>query len=101
MILYDDGLDVNATNMNNLIKASGCTVEGYWPTLFSKMVNNIGVDSLIAMGSGSIGSGAAPMAANPGAAAGPVAGDGAAVKKEEKVEEDEEEEGDMDFDLFG
>merc|ERR1711924_49846 len=92
MILYDDGLDVDATNMNALIKASGCTVEGYWPTLFAKLVNSVGVANLMDMSSGA-GGGPSLVSGPPGAGGGTGAEGGAAeAKKEEKVEEEEEEE---------
>merc|ERR1740123_2828636 len=80
LILHDDGAEINPQSMTNLIKAAGCSVEGYWPLLFTKMIGTVGMDKLVAMGSGG--------------------GGGAAKKEEEKVEEEEEEE-DVDFDLFG
>merc|ERR1719456_1856517 len=83
MVLYDDGLDVNATNMNNLIKASGNTVESYWPPLFSKMVNSVGLEGLITRSSS--GGGGGPAVAAGGAAGGAAAGgDATEAKKEEK-----------------
>merc|ERR1712187_96024 len=86
MILYDDGLDVDAANMNALIKASGCTVEGYWPTLFAKLVNSVGVANLMAMGSGA-GGGPSPVSGTPAAVSGTgVEGSATDVKKQEKVE---------------
>eukprot|EP00928_Gymnodinium_smaydae_P070847 TRINITY_DN545_c0_g1_i1.p1 TRINITY_DN545_c0_g1~~TRINITY_DN545_c0_g1_i1.p1 ORF type:complete len:124 (+),score=56.45 TRINITY_DN545_c0_g1_i1:81-452(+) len=100
LILHDDGAEVTPQAMNNLIKAAGCSVEGYWPMLMAKMVNNVGSDKLVLMGGGGGGGGgggAAP-AAGGGAAGG---GGGDAGKKEEKKVEEEEEEEDMDFDLFG
>mmetsp|Transcript_75112 Transcript_75112/g.166148 ORF Transcript_75112/g.166148 Transcript_75112/m.166148 type:complete len:110 (+) Transcript_75112:64-393(+) len=57
LILHDDGAEISAESMNNLIKASGCTCESYWPMLMAKMINNIGMKSLIAMGSGAGGGG--------------------------------------------
>merc|ERR1711957_462257 len=83
LILHDDGADITPDGMVNLIKAAGCSVEGYWPPLMAKMVNNVGVDALLSMGS----------------AGG--AGGGAAKEEKKVVEEEEEEEGDADFDLFG
>jgi len=47
LILYDDGIDVNADKINKLINASGNKVEGYWPTLFAKLfMEKISVISL-------------------------------------------------------
>mmetsp|Transcript_615 Transcript_615/g.501 ORF Transcript_615/g.501 Transcript_615/m.501 type:complete len:129 (+) Transcript_615:97-483(+) len=105
LILHDDGADISAGNMMNLIKAAGCTVEGYWPMLFAKMIKTTGMEALIAMGSGAGGGGGGGGggAAAGGGGGGAAAGGGDAAgeeKKEEKVEEEEEEE-DMDFDLFG
>merc|ERR1719168_308476 len=66
LILHDDGAEVTADGMLSLIKASGCSVEGYWPPLFSKMIKSMGMDTLIKMGSGAGGGGggggAAPAA---------------------------------------
>nr|ADV03031.1 ribosomal protein P1 [Karlodinium veneficum] len=99
LILHDDGAEINPSAMNNLIKAAGCSVEGYWPTLFSKMISTQGIESLLAAGGG--GGGGVAVAAASGGAVGGGSGDAPAAKKEEKkVEEEEEEEG-MDFDLFG
>mmetsp|Transcript_55998 Transcript_55998/g.120512 ORF Transcript_55998/g.120512 Transcript_55998/m.120512 type:complete len:123 (+) Transcript_55998:92-460(+) len=99
LVLHDDGAEINAENMNKLIKASGCEVAGYWPMLMSKMIGNVGMDALIAMGSGAGGGGGGGGAAP--ADGGAEKKDGGAEKKEEKKEEEEEEEADMDFDLFG
>ena len=41
LILHDDGAEISPQSMTNLIKAAGCTVEGYWPMLMSKMVNTV------------------------------------------------------------
>merc|ERR1719230_1846644 len=57
LILHDDGAEINPAAMNNLIKASGCTVEGYWPTLFAKMIQTNGMEALLAAGGGGGGGG--------------------------------------------
>mmetsp|Transcript_75787 Transcript_75787/g.153757 ORF Transcript_75787/g.153757 Transcript_75787/m.153757 type:complete len:125 (+) Transcript_75787:64-438(+) len=101
LILHDDGAEISAESMNNLIKASGCTCESYWPMLMAKMINNIGMKSLIAMGSGAGGGGGGGGAATAAGGAAPAAGDAGGKKEEKKEEEEEEEEADMDFDLFG
>jgi len=101
LILHDDGADIDPAAMANLIKASGCTVESYWPMLMCKMINSVGMDALIKMGSGAGGGGGGGgggAAAAGGAAAG--GGSGPAAEEKKKVEEEEEEE-DVDFDLFG
>mmetsp|Transcript_44487 Transcript_44487/g.105426 ORF Transcript_44487/g.105426 Transcript_44487/m.105426 type:complete len:126 (+) Transcript_44487:68-445(+) len=102
MILHDDGAEVNAANMANLIKAAGCSVEAYWPMLFAKMIDNVGMEALVKMGSGGGGGGGGGggAAAAAGGGGGGGGGGAAEAKKEEKKEEEEEEE-DMEFDLFG
>eukprot|EP00913_Durusdinium_trenchii_P008401 g7892.t1 len=52
LVLHDDGAEITPQNMTNLIKAAGCNVEGYWPLLMSKMISNVGMDTLIKLGSG-------------------------------------------------
>jgi len=49
LILHDDGANVEAGAMANMIKAAGCSVEGYWPPLMCKMIKNVGMDALILM----------------------------------------------------
>merc|ERR1719316_982576 len=99
MILHDDSIEVDATKMNNLIEASGCKVEPYWPMLFSKMVNNVGVGKLLEMSSSGGGGPVAGVRGVGGEAGAGGAGGATEEKKAEKVEEEEEE--DVDFDLFG
>ena len=60
--------------MNKVIKASGNSVEGYWPGLFAKAIKGKNIDDLLA-NAGSA-SAAAPVAA--------AGGDAPAEKKEEK-----------------
>ncbi|CAE7856119.1 unnamed protein product [Symbiodinium microadriaticum] len=100
LILHDDGADITPASMSTLIKAAGCNVEGYWPMIMSKMVNSVGVEALIKLGSGAGGGGGG---GGGGAAAGAAAGGagGGEAKAEEKKVEEEEEEEEMDFDLFG
>mmetsp|Transcript_13137 Transcript_13137/g.37841 ORF Transcript_13137/g.37841 Transcript_13137/m.37841 type:complete len:218 (+) Transcript_13137:67-720(+) len=57
LILHDDGAEVTPEAMNNLIKAAGCSVEGYWPMLMTKMIKNVGIDALVKMGGGGGGGG--------------------------------------------
>merc|ERR1711924_126568 len=84
LILHDDGAEINPAALNNLIKAAGCTVEPYWPMLFTKMCSTTGVSALLEMGGGGGGGGGAGPAAAGGEAAG-----GGAAKKEEVVEEED------------
>ena len=75
-----------------MIKASGNTVEGYWPGLFAKALVGQDITKLLS----NVGSGAPAAAAPAGGAA--AAND--APAKEEKKEEPPEEDVDMG-DLFG
>ncbi|CAE7192813.1 unnamed protein product [Symbiodinium natans] len=100
LILHDDGAEITAESMSALIKASGCSVEGYWPMLMSKMVNNVGMESLIKLGSGA-GGGGGGGGGGGAVAAGAAAGGGESKAEEKKKVEEEEEEEEMDFDLFG
>lgn len=70
-----------------MIKASGNTVEGYWPGLFAKALKGQDITGLLSkIGSGGSGGGAAPAGD-----AGAGAGDAAPAKKAEKEEEPEED----------
>mmetsp|Transcript_50564 Transcript_50564/g.113576 ORF Transcript_50564/g.113576 Transcript_50564/m.113576 type:complete len:126 (+) Transcript_50564:94-471(+) len=102
LILHDDGAEITPAAMTNLIKAAGCSVEGYWPMLMAKMIGNVGMETLIKLGSGAGGGGGGGggAAAAGGAAAGGGDAGGEAKEEKKKVEEEEEEE-EMDFDLFG
>eukprot|EP00397_Hematodinium_sp_SG-2012_P060950 GEMP01080038.1.p2 GENE.GEMP01080038.1~~GEMP01080038.1.p2 ORF type:complete len:132 (+),score=47.07 GEMP01080038.1:48-398(+) len=93
LILRDDEAEITSENIQKLIKASGNSVEAYWPSLFSRLLNGRDINSMLCSTGGAT---AAPVAA----AAEGAAADGAAgeAKKEEVVEEEEE---DMEFDLFG
>ena len=48
MMLYDDELEITATNIAKVIKMSGNVTEPYWPALFSNALNEAGVGSLLA-----------------------------------------------------
>ena len=78
-----------------MIKASGNSVEGYWPGLFVKALAGQDIGALLTNVGSAPAAGGAPAAA----AAGPAADAG---KKEEEKPEEEEEEEDMDMGgLFG
>jgi len=69
-----------------VIKASGNTVEAYWPSLFAKALQGQNIEDLLS----AIGS--APVAAAPAAGASAAPAQAAApAKKEEKKEEPAEE----------
>merc|ERR1711972_329085 len=97
LILHDSDVEINADNLNKVIKAAGVSVEPFWPGLFASALTGVDVAGLITnIGSG-VGSAPAGSAAAGGAAA------DAAPAEEAKKEESEEEESDSDmgFDLFG
>ena len=73
-----------------MIKASGNTVEGYWPGLFAKALRGQDIGDLLK----NVGSGA------PAAGAGPAAADAPEAEAEKPKEEEPEEDVDMG-DLFG
>ena len=76
-----------------MIKASGNTVEGYWPGLFAKALRGQDIGDLLR----NVGSGA-PAAGG----AGPAAGGAAAPEAEAEKPKEEEPEEDVDMgDLFG
>ena len=76
--------------MNKVIKASGNTVEAYWPTLFARALKSADIGELLQ----NVVSAGPAVAAGPGAAAG-----GA---EEEVKEEKKEEPEDVDMGgLFG
>jgi len=97
LILHDSDVEINADNLNKVIKAAGASVEPFWPGLFASALSGVDVAGLIT----NIGSGVGSAPAG-GAAAGGAAAD-AAPAEEAKKEESEEEESDSDmgFDLFG
>merc|ERR1719183_3182463 len=80
LMLHDDGLEITAEKLGAVIKASGNTVEPYWPMLFAKALKSANVGELLT------------QVATAGPAAGPAAAAAAAeaepeAKKEEAVEE--------------
>eukprot|EP00927_Polykrikos_kofoidii_P006236 TRINITY_DN12537_c0_g1_i1.p1 TRINITY_DN12537_c0_g1~~TRINITY_DN12537_c0_g1_i1.p1 ORF type:complete len:138 (+),score=46.21 TRINITY_DN12537_c0_g1_i1:57-416(+) len=96
MILKDSDLDITEESINALIKASGCKIEPFFPSLFAKLCKGKDVDSMLKFGGG----GGGPPAAGGGGGGGGGTTAPEAAKEEKKVEEEEEEE-DMEFDLFG
>ena len=99
LILQDSDVEINADNLNKVIKAAGVSVEPFWPGLFASALTGVDVAGLITnIGSG-VGSGAAPAAGGAAAAAGGDAAPAAAAKKE--TTEESASDSDMGFDLFG
>merc|ERR1711862_200871 len=78
LLLHDSKLEITGEKLNKVIKASGNTVEPYWPGLFAKALEGQDIASLLS----NVGS------AGPAAGGAPAAGGGAAEadapKKEEK-----------------
>ena len=92
LILHDDGQEVTADKISEVVKASGLEIEPYWAGLFAKFLEQKSVGDLISnVGAGGGGGGG-------GGAAGGAGGDAGAEAA--PAEEEEEEEADMDFDLF-
>merc|ERR1711898_58156 len=90
LMLHDDGLEITAEKLNKVIKASGNTVEPYWPMLFAKALKSANVGDLLT------------QVASAGPAAGGAAAAGPAAAAEEKKEEKKDEEEDVDMGgLFG
>lgn len=58
LVLFDDNIEVTADKINKLIKASGNTVEGYWPQLFAKALQGRKLSDLLAGGSSAPAGGA-------------------------------------------
>merc|ERR1719350_55488 len=80
LLLHDGELDVTEEKLNKVIKASGNTVESYWPGLFAKALKGQDITALLSnVGTG--GGGAGP-AAGAGAGAGPAAEEKPAEKEE-------------------
>jgi large subunit ribosomal protein LP1 len=93
LILHDDGQEVTADKIGDVVKAAGLEIEPYWAGLFAKFLEQKSVGDLISnVGAGGGGGGAV-------AAAGGAGGDDGAAEAAPAAEE-EEEEADMDFDLF-
>ena len=92
LILHDDGQEVTADKISEVVKASGLEIEPYWAGLFAKFLEQKSVGDLISnVGAGGGGGGG-------GGATGGAGGDAGAEAA--PAEEEEEEEADMDFDLF-
>ena len=81
LLLHDDQLEITAEKLSKVIKASGNTVEAYWPQLFAKALGTADIGELLANVV------TAAPAAGPGAAA---AATEEVAEKEEKKEEVED-----------
>ncbi|KAK9274549.1 hypothetical protein L1049_021798 [Liquidambar formosana] len=81
-----------------LVKAANVTVDSYWPSLFSKLVEKRNIEDLI-MNVGS-GGGGAPVAVATSAGGAAPAAAAAPAAEEKKEEPKEESDDDMGFSLF-
>merc|ERR1739845_76133 len=95
LILHDSDVEINADNLNKVIKAAGVSVEPFWPGLFASALSGVDVAGLIT----NIGSGVGSAPAG-GAAAGGAA-EAAPAEEAKKESSEEESDSDMGFDLFG
>lgn len=89
LMLHDDGVEITTEKLEKIIKASGNTVEPYWPMLFTKALKTADIGEMLS-------NVAAAPAAGAAAAAGP------AAVEEAPAEEKKEEAEDVDMGgLFG
>merc|ERR1719192_3051282 len=66
LLLHDGELDVTEEKLNKVIKASGNTVESYWPGLFAKALKGQDITALLAsVGSAPAAGGAGPASLCP------------------------------------
>merc|ERR1712076_91084 len=64
LMLHDDGLEITDEKISKIIKASGNTVEPYWPMLFAKALKGANVGELLTnIASAAPAAGAGPAAA--------------------------------------
>merc|ERR1711881_601257 len=96
LILHDSDVEINADNLQKVIKAAGVSVEPFWPGLFASALSGVDVAGLIT----NIGSGVGSGASAGGAAAGAADAAPAEEAKKETTEESASD-SDMGFDLFG
>merc|ERR1711904_36927 len=88
LMLHDDGLEITSEKLSAVIKASGNTVEPYWPMLFAKALKSANVGDLLTQ----------VASAGP---AGPAGGAGGAAAAEEAPKEEEKKEQEEDVDMGG
>lgn len=83
LVLFDAGAEITADKLEEVVAASGNSVEKYWPAMFAGLVAKTNVDALLkaSLAPGSGGGAAAPAA---GGAAKPAA----AAKEEAKPKEE-------------
>ena len=60
MILADDGLDITADKLSNILTAANVAVDPYWPEIYSKALRNIDKATIANMFGGSLQTGITP-----------------------------------------
>ena len=109
LLLFDEGMDITADKLQKIIKASGNTVDDYYPEFFAKYLAKTDIKSMLTV-SPAAGAGAAAGAKEEhheeekGDKKGGKKDDKKGGDKKKKVEEKpkEEEEDDIGFgDIFG
>ncbi len=108
LLLFDEGMEITADKLQKIIKASGNTVDDYYPEFFAKYLAKADIKSMLTV-TPAAGAGAAPAHeehAEKDDKKGGKKDDKKGGKKEEKKKEKEkpkeEEEEDMGFgDIFG
>merc|ERR1711935_524774 len=64
LMLHDDGVEITAEKLNKVIKASGNTVEPYWPMLFVKALKTANIGDLLPnVATAAVGGGGGAVAA--------------------------------------
>ena len=89
LLLHDNGSDVNADSISNVLKAANVNVAPYWPMLLGKALDGKSVGDYLAVSGGG---------------GGPAQAQAEEQVEEEKEEEVESEDEDIDMDmgdLFG
>ena len=102
LLLHDAGAEITADKINEVISASGNSVEKYWPGMFAALVAKTDINALITASTapGASGGGGGGAAA-PAAAAAKGGDKKAADKPAEKPKEKEPEVEVTGGDLFG
>merc|ERR1712232_459392 len=66
LLLHDGDLQITGDKIAKVIKASGNSVEAYWPSLFAKALEGQNIGTLLASVSGpAVSGGAGPATAQP------------------------------------
>ena len=100
LLLFDEGMEITADKLQKIIKASGNTVDDYYPEFFAKYLAKADIKSMLTV-TPAAGAGAQPVHEEH-ADKDDKKGGKKEEKKKEKEKPKEEEEEDMGFgDIFG